>query len=214
MAGTTLQIELVTTLNPWAHLALYEFLALAVSSSSLLKQPIDRTIRSLVKQPSSFESCSRYDRHFCLSSYFAQYHIDFLKMLVHALISLLQAVRLTIASPEPPLPGYGVEELMWSVDAQDGLPSVTLNGTVQEVHQQTLQINPAFKLKRNLTRRSPDVVPASSAFTDLICMNFPLAACPNLQDGARYLETVPGVPLNGAGPGNCGRVSCSYGAGE
>jgi hypothetical protein len=31
-----------------------------------------------------------------------------------------------------------------------------------------------------------------------------------IRNGIRYLRGLNGNPTNGAGPGNCGRVSCSY----
>jgi hypothetical protein len=33
-----------------------------------------------------------------------------------------------------------------------------------------------------------------------------------LAEGINYLRGVPGNPHHGAGPGTCGRVSCSYGS--
>jgi hypothetical protein len=38
------------------------------------------------------------------------------------------------------------------------------------------------------------------------------ARCIALFEGVQHLVKVPGKPHNGPGPGNCGRVSCSWGA--
>lgn len=44
------------------------------------------------------------------------------------------------------------------------------------------------------------------------CFNYPLTKYGAIEDGIDYLRHVPFQPTNGPGPGNCGRVSCSWNA--
>jgi hypothetical protein len=110
-----------------------------------------------------------------------------------------------VTSLEPPAPGYGVETLEWAVEVAPGQTEL-LNGTVEEVMSQASQINPRFKLKE----RAP-VARSVIKRGNKICDNFPdKAIWWAINDGADYLRNLPGQPTNGPGPGNCGRVSCSY----
>ncbi|GMF68816.1 unnamed protein product [Aspergillus oryzae] len=113
---------------------------------------------------------------------------------------------------EAPIPGYGVEDLSWEVQTTPGGPKVNLNGTVQEVHEQLLAINPNYEQefaalnadkKRELTFEKRDTV---------TCYQYPQANHKYVESGIKYLRSVPGQPTNGPGPNNCGRVSCSYNA--
>lgn len=45
---------------------------------------------------------------------------------------------------------------------------------------------------------------------DVTCNNYDQAISSRIKEGIRYLRGVNGKPSNGPGPGNCGRVSCSY----
>ncbi|KYK55796.1 hypothetical protein DCS_07760 [Drechmeria coniospora] len=99
-------------------------------------------------------------------------------------------------SAEPPIPGYGIEVLEWNVEVSPGRVEA-LNGTVQEVFAQALQINPNFQLKpvsdaKNLYKRRPPVkcdgVGLESASTRTI------------EDGVDYLRRLSGTPSHGPGP--------------
>ncbi|KAK8009285.1 hypothetical protein PG991_011836 [Apiospora marii] len=105
--------------------------------------------------------------------------------------------------PEPPAPGYGVEILQWVVEVAPG-QTETLCGTVEQVYDQALQVNPGFKLL-HVPSHHPEKTPYK-----IICDLFPNAHETGIQDGINYLRGVPGRPQNGPGPGRCGRVSCSW----
>jgi len=90
---------------------------------------------------------------------------------------------------------------------------------VQQVHEQLLQINPQFEQEFNITKRSASLSTRTSTVDSrvgrlgkrqLLCNIFPTADKETIQDGIDYLRGVPGTATNGPGPGNCGRVSCSW----
>lgn len=107
---------------------------------------------------------------------------------------------------EASIPGYGVEVLQWNVEVGPGQTEV-LNGTVQEVYAHALQINPKFAFAS-----SPEARDLHQKRGTVQCGNWPLADKGRIQEGISYLRGVPAAPRNGPGPGNCGRVSCSYNA--
>ncbi|KAK9311125.1 hypothetical protein V1522DRAFT_417417 [Lipomyces starkeyi] len=115
--------------------------------------------------------------------------------------------------PNPPKDGYGVEELSWKVEVFPGQAHHVLNGTIQQVYNKAMEINPGFQLKPNsAVNKREDVSPLEKReqLTNYYCNNFPFANCEPIIDGINYLSSVPGQPVNGPGPGKCGQVSCSY----
>ncbi|KAK9368505.1 hypothetical protein V1509DRAFT_653086 [Lipomyces kononenkoae] len=118
--------------------------------------------------------------------------------------------------PNPPKDGYGVEELSWKVEVFPGQAHHVLNGTIQHVYNQVMEINPGFQLKPNsAVKKRQDASRVSplkkrQTLTNYYCDNFPPAQCGPIADGINYLIGVSGQPVNGPGPGNCGQVSCSY----
>lgn len=119
-------------------------------------------------------------------------------------------IKTQVVSAESYIPGYGVETVSWDVQVPDG-STVVLNGTIQEVYTQLLDLHPNADL-------SPSTVVSKrtnlklSKRDSVTCGNWPLANKGYIQDGITYLRTVAGAPRNGPGPGNCGRVSCSNNA--
>ncbi|KYK58957.1 hypothetical protein DCS_00084 [Drechmeria coniospora] len=108
---------------------------------------------------------------------------------------------------EPPIPGYGVETLEWNIEVSPGKTEV-LNGTVQDVYAQALQINPDFKLQINPNiAHAPEARALKHKRTAVNCGNWPLANKGSIQDGIGYLRGLGAAPRNGPGPGNCGRNS-------
>jgi hypothetical protein len=150
-------------------------------------------------------------------------------MLSHVTATLALALGLAQAAPQvverdSPIPGYGLVDLSWEVQVVEGQPPQILTGTVQDVHKQILAINPNFRFNppkdrsallasNNITARA-DV--QGRSFDKLICCDdFYVGAGADtldIRDGVSYLDGVSGKPSNGPGPGNCGRVSCSYDA--
>ncbi|KAB8272197.1 hypothetical protein BDV30DRAFT_133364 [Aspergillus minisclerotigenes] len=119
-------------------------------------------------------------------------------------------------SVEAPIPGYGVQDFSWEVETTPGGEKVVLNGTIQEVYTELLKINPRFDgdfaeyaAKNELARRDNSASSLNKR-NDVKCNNYQQAIRRRIEEGIRYLHSVPGQPTNGPGPGNCGRVSCSY----
>ncbi|KYK55794.1 hypothetical protein DCS_07758 [Drechmeria coniospora] len=112
------------------------------------------------------------------------------------------AVAKEVISSEVPIPGYGVEVLQWDVEVSPGRVEA-LNGTVQEVYAQALQINPNFKLmpvseKRDLYER------------DVNCGIGKFAHKGPIEEGIKYLRGLSGAPSSSPYGLRCARVSCSY----
>jgi hypothetical protein len=136
-----------------------------------------------------------------------------------AVLSIAVAVGVAL---EAPLPGYGVEEVLWQVQSHPGKPHITLNGTVEEVYSQLLEINPNYEtdfgtIDQRVERLKRDDYPVEvttprdlTKRDNTVCWNFQATIVWPINSGITYLRGVPGQPTNGPGPGNCGRVSCSY----
>ncbi|KAE8133639.1 hypothetical protein BDV38DRAFT_286680 [Aspergillus pseudotamarii] len=110
-------------------------------------------------------------------------------------------------------PGYGVEDLEWSVQLTESGEPINVKGTVEDVVAELSKQNPSAeeqirargKAKQSLMKRAdPTGYYCGEPFTPV-----PSAS---ISQGIEYLQGVPGKPVNGPGPGNCGRVSCSYNA--
>lgn len=119
--------------------------------------------------------------------------------------NIIQALCL-IAPPD----GYGVFIPQWEVEVSPGGETLNLSGTVEEVHSQLLQLNHDWDtqyLEHKLTKRT------DFSRSKYFCgRRWPRTGAGPIYDGINYLRRVPGRPANDAGPGNCGRVSCSYDA--
>lgn len=132
-------------------------------------------------------------------------------MLYSCLVILVNGLLHATAIPsEPPAPGYGVEQISWSIEISEG-QYLTLNGTAQEVATQAQQINPEWSPRPRDAGRQYSRDFSSPA--NLVCGNWPTANCLNIGQGINYLASIAGEPQMGPGPGNCGRVSCSYNSG-
>ena len=116
-----------------------------------------------------------------------------------------------------PIPGYGIEELIWEVETSPGGPTVDIPGTVQDVYAELEKVNPNFVSDFGL--EDPDnstsvTAPLESRayYIESIHCDWGGDYCSgqSILDGIKYLRGVPGQPKTGPGPGNCGRVSCSY----
>ncbi|KAI9036071.1 uncharacterized protein KD926_002447 [Aspergillus affinis] len=116
---------------------------------------------------------------------------------------------------EAPVEGYGVEDFAWEVETTPGGDTVILNGTVEEVYTELLKINPMYDgdfaavAETNDAEKRDD---SASLFKrkDVTCGKYPTAIRRRIEEGIAHLHRVKGKPRNGPGPGNCGRVSCSY----
>lgn len=94
---------------------------------------------------------------------------------------------------------------------------MALNGTVQEIYAELIEINPTYDLDfaarvTEASTSNDDGTPRLRKRLDVTCNIYSKALRTRIQEGITYLRGVSGRPTNGPGPGNCGRVSCSYNA--
>ncbi|KAL2826231.1 hypothetical protein BDW59DRAFT_171895 [Aspergillus cavernicola] len=118
------------------------------------------------------------------------------------------------ADIDPP-EGYGLHIPEWDVEITPGGERVTLNGTVEEVREELLRLNPRWN--DDFLEGLPDESEHSTLVkrTDFygakyVCGRWSGARHNPIVDGIKYLRGISGRPGAGPGPGNCGRVSCSY----
>ncbi|KAK4217498.1 hypothetical protein QBC37DRAFT_384442 [Rhypophila decipiens] len=138
--------------------------------------------------------------------------------MVTALVAFLAAPVLGLPV-QAPIPGYGVEDIVWGVDVYGNGTIVNITGTVQNVLSHLNEHNPALvkkilashpnasdhhEEKAQRIRCIDKMDPAQNIF------GWDVAGPKWIHDGAKYLQGVGGQPTNGPGPGNCGRVSCEY----
>ncbi|RJE23849.1 hypothetical protein PHISCL_03821 [Aspergillus sclerotialis] len=131
------------------------------------------------------------------------------------LITILAAAFTVVGAIEAPLPGYEVEDLTWEVEHTEGQPAAHLNGTIQQIHDQILELNPDFKLQQfsPVEKREESDLLAKLATRDcVVCSNFPGTQRSRVYQGIDYLRGIKGKPWLGPGPGKCIRVSCAYNA--
>ena len=137
---------------------------------------------------------------------------------------MLAQFRLTlhqVQADESPVEGYSIEEFSWEVETTPGGPTVVLNGTVEKVLSQVRGINPNYEAE--FATVVPEIVqPAEHAAEeedtsshlvkrgDVVCGKFPFAHQSDIDQGIKYLRSVPGKSQRGPGPGSCGQVSCSW----
>ncbi|KAI0871257.1 hypothetical protein GGS24DRAFT_503943 [Hypoxylon argillaceum] len=80
---------------------------------------------------------------------------------------------------------------------------------LQDIEAQIREIRPGFSWSRMIE-------PGSRDPGDILCdisWNPPFASVFHIRQGIAYLHKIQGDCTNGPGPGNCSRVSCSYGSG-
>jgi hypothetical protein len=105
--------------------------------------------------------------------------------------------------------------MQWEVEVAPGQVEV-LNGTVQEVYAQAVQINPDFKLEA--TRASTNTPERGSHDKRdwVTCSGADIgprdAYRDRIQQGIDYLSGISGRPHIAPGPFYCSRVSCSWGS--
>ncbi|KXX78412.1 hypothetical protein MMYC01_205883 [Madurella mycetomatis] len=116
---------------------------------------------------------------------------------------------------EAPIPGYGVEEIQWEVQAFPDGPMMNITGTLEHVYSELTKINPNYDefVSSLEAERAVDARSVEKRFGP-VCgsagYGWEYAIKNDIQEGISYLRGVSGQPSMGPGPGNCGRVSCSY----
>lgn len=126
---------------------------------------------------------------------------------------------LQVVGLQAPIEGYGVVDLEWEVEVSPGGKTVILNGTVEKVRDELVKLNPnwdedyAARTEPLAKRNDGFELAARADFTNarFFCRGrWPECPAPRISGGIAYLRRIQGRPTNGPGPGNCGRVSCSY----
>ncbi|KAF4551509.1 Hypothetical protein D9617_13g100090 [Elsinoe fawcettii] len=128
------------------------------------------------------------------------------------------SLGINAATPELPIPGYGVTDLTWNIKVTSNGPVVQVNGTVQEVIASLSKDYP--ELQATIDERSAAALDVRTIVSHLAlhkrdytrCNYWPYAHTVDITRGIRDLRGVPGQPGAGPGPGNCGRVSCYAGS--
>ncbi|KAK7699300.1 hypothetical protein SLS64_011758 [Diaporthe eres] len=115
---------------------------------------------------------------------------------------------------EPPLSRYRVEVIQWDVPvSRDGRRAI-LNGTIQQVYQQLLEINPNYeaefgpaegKYTPGLSQVFGSYELAERRDTWSDCGRFDAAKAVPIWEGINHLNHVSGTPVSRPGPGTCGR---------
>ncbi|KAM7216971.1 hypothetical protein V8F06_007610 [Rhypophila decipiens] len=137
--------------------------------------------------------------------------------MMHIIVFVMAFLAVKIFGLEAPIPGYAVMDIVWDVDPFNNGTIVHIPGTVQQVHQEILKINPGFVMNHTTTHETTasDHDLGNEARDDVWChdpwgwegMYTGLA-----DDVIAYLRNIPGRPGLSPGPGECGRVSCNVAA--
>jgi hypothetical protein len=143
-------------------------------------------------------------------------HFAFLTLGLH----VLAGARVVVATDdiESPIPGYDIFIPSWEVSATPDGPSIVLNGTVEQVHEQLIELNPNYDADFAITVSGEDDTITTANYLDRFPSNsghncfgrWHFVFTDTLWDGINYLRRIGGQPSMSAGPGTCGRVSCSY----
>ncbi|EFQ34320.1 uncharacterized protein GLRG_09464 [Colletotrichum graminicola M1.001] len=133
------------------------------------------------------------------------------------LVTVAQARALghDATSSGAPIPGNGMFIPRWEMASPDGSGSmVNLRGTVQEVVKAMRGMRPSFDIDEQLDKIATPAVGRRNAYSNAfdnintLCHLFTAGNRTAAYEGIEDLKKVQGRPMNGAGPGNCGRVSC------
>ncbi|KAF6803853.1 hypothetical protein CMUS01_14989 [Colletotrichum musicola] len=131
---------------------------------------------------------------------------------------ILAASAVGTVQAEKALEDYKVWIPQWDFEVTPSGDHVVLNGTVEQVVEQLRESNPKLMVSFNLSGKDGQEITALGENVPALPLSLFRTQCHAFRPGAvvswaagiRYLEAVPGKPANGPGPGECGRVSCSY----
>ncbi|KAK1248934.1 hypothetical protein MKX08_007154 [Trichoderma sp. CBMAI-0020] len=133
---------------------------------------------------------------------------------LNPIFAFFALLALRVYGLDAPIPGYGVVELEWEVETTPGGPTVLVNGTIEAVYDKLTKINPNFTAEYPLQAKNHaanGTLEKRYTVDGYLCWSpWPYTSFFAIDDGVSYLRGVRGQPTNGPGPGNCGRVSCSY----
>ncbi|KAK6211383.1 hypothetical protein QIS74_10647 [Colletotrichum tabaci] len=133
------------------------------------------------------------------------------------MVTLAWAFGQDSPSPGSPIQGHGIFIPRWLVPSPDGSgKTLSLRGTVEEVAAQMRGLGATFDIDDDFGKIATPAIERRAVFTDekpTLCHNFGEGNRTAVHVGIDYLRTVVGRPQNGAGPANCGRVSCRHDTG-
>ncbi|KAL2205367.1 hypothetical protein CC79DRAFT_1399524 [Sarocladium strictum] len=114
--------------------------------------------------------------------------------------------------------GYTEVPVEWEVQAFPGGDALQLNGTIEKIHAQLLELNPNYDTDFPVLVDDEDSIearaPCNAGWHHTRCnTNRNKAKLQAINNGIKYLRSKAGRPSLPAGPGKCGRVSCSYNSG-
>lgn len=110
---------------------------------------------------------------------------------------------------------YAIEEITWALESAPHIPYHLFTGTVEEVFHHVSNNFPAYQWPGLTLDTAQAVSPRESTPDpgDVHCWRFAACTLGSALGGISYLKGVPGTPIEGPGPGACGRVSCGYDCG-
>ncbi|KUI54747.1 hypothetical protein VP1G_02007 [Cytospora mali] len=149
-----------------------------------------------------------------------------------AIISILVGTAVGLKAP---IDGYDVVNITWNMQPNiSGVEPFNITGTVQDAWRHINHTWPGYPLpKFNLTGNGPPPashqppanlsIPATTVTPTAVRQNDAARETGTVKcwvwreayeyfiaEGIAYLSDLPGKPSNGPGPGECGRVSCSW----
>ncbi|KAH7305453.1 hypothetical protein B0I35DRAFT_413850 [Stachybotrys elegans] len=131
-----------------------------------------------------------------------------------ALATVAQAMPAEGLSASDALAGKTISDIDWAVQAFPGGEVLHMTGTVETVWAKLLAINPNYVadwgIEDPVNETENVTLEKRTDFTGsaLICRK-DVSSAHFARQGIAYLRRISGQPTNGAGPANCGRVSCS-----
>ena len=165
---------------------------------------------------------------FHLETYSKKNFFLFIKMQYSSFLCLflgLQAVTAAAVDTVQPLSegieGDSIEPIVWEVPVFPGGENATIAGTVEEVHAELMRRNPQWDDDFPLEVAASDDLATGGLErrndfrgTPIVCgpgtFRRGKASTYEINRGITHLRGVSGRPSRGPGPGNCGRVSCSW----
>lgn len=123
------------------------------------------------------------------------------------------------APVEDPFKGYTIVPAVWEIEVTPGEGNyVTLNGTIEKVYPELLEINPNYEQEYEEFVAENEAPKSVEKRTDFSTSKYycngrwTAISTGEIAKGISYLRRVGGQPRMGAGPGTCARVSCSWNA--
>ncbi|KAI1294521.1 hypothetical protein F5Y03DRAFT_399453 [Xylaria venustula] len=113
--------------------------------------------------------------------------------------------------------GSHMSNITWTGRIAEHGDTMSFTGpSLQQIEAQIRKINPAFAWSANEFGSRRDVSDPSLSEGEILCdlpWDPPFASVYHIRQGISHLRKIHGDCTNGPGPGNCGRVSCSYSSG-